>query len=514
MRLDGNIFGYIVLLIIGISIGILIGFVYSIFKSRSMKAEANKKFRSLTASFEKEKNTSESILRELEVGILAYVDGRLVTANPSAKMLLGVKNIPATFPVFLREFGQDNGIQAAVVLQTTDITGHIAFPERVVHVRLTPARFLGGRSASWIIILQDITEQEREEKQRKEFVANVSHELKTPLTTISAYSETLLDWGLDGKSAKEVRDDISRIHDDAVRMDALVQNLLLLSAIDSRGIKPKMVQYDVVSVMRQVINRMQHQATEENVLLESSVLSLIPPVFGDPNALDRIITNLASNGIKYTDVKGYVSVSVQLINDYISLKFADNGMGVSKENLQRLFDRFFRVDATGSRKYGGTGLGLSIAKELVEIQGGTISVSSKLGIGTEFVVTIPKAEKTYRDVIMSLRDDVPRKEILYENAMTYLLNTSEELNIPVRDLRELTPAQEKEIFQYLLEIPSENGTPDYQIVPPSESLQARFEEQGNTTDKNQQERVRTREAMGSPKKASPKGQEQKSVSGK
>jgi len=464
----------LVLVVSGILIGLFLGFLYSFVKSNFSKTEADRKFNRILANFEQEKDTSETILRELEVGILAYGgDGKLITVNPSANAILKMEKVPQTLQGFLSQIGSDNGIQAALVLQTPNITGIVSINERTVRLRLTQTQLAPYHKPGWIIIIQDITEQEREEKQRKEFVANVSHELKTPLTTISAYSETLLDWGLEGKSMTDIRSDIVRIHDDANRMDNLVQNLLLLSSIDSRGIRAKMSQYDIVSVMRQVVSRMQVHAVEKQIQLESFVLSIIPPVYGDPSALDRILTNLVSNGIKYTDHRGFVSVSIQLTNDYISIKVTDNGMGVAKDNLQRLFDRFYRVDSTGSRKYGGTGLGLSIAKELTEIQGGTINVASVLGKGTEFVVTIPKAEKTYRETLAAIHADVPRHETVYENAETYLLSAAEEIDIPIHELSELEEDQIEDLLSYLLTMPKEEK--DYSIAAPSDLLPARFE---------------------------------------
>lgn len=464
-----------ILVFTGIIAGIFMGFLYSFARARFSRTEADRKLKRLVANFEQEKDASETILRELQVGILAYGgDGKILSENPSAHAILETEELPKTFQAFLTRYGNDNGIQAAYVLQTPNITGIVNVNERIVRLRLTQSQLAPYHKPSWIIIIQDITEQEREEKQRKDFVANVSHELKTPLTTISAYSETLLDWGLEGKPMPDIRTDIMRIHDDAERMSSLVQNLLLLSSIDSRGIRPKMAQYDIVSVMKSVVNRMQVQAVDKEIQLESSVLSIIPPVFGDASAIDRILTNLVSNGIKYTDLHGYVSVSVQLTNDYISLKVADNGMGVSKENLSRLFDRFYRVDSTGSRKYGGTGLGLSIAKELTELQGGTITVASVLGKGTEFVVTIPKAEKTYRETLTAIFDGSPRHEIVYENAQAYLAAASEEIDIPVHELSDLTSAQIEDLLSYLLAMPDESEL-EYSIASPADLLPARYE---------------------------------------
>ena len=471
------------LVIVGVLFGLILGSIYSSLKNRLSISRADRKLKNIVANFEQEKGASETILRELQVGIIAYGgDGRLISENPSAHAILDSENLPLTLQEFLVQYGNDNGIQAAFLLQTPNITGIANVKDRIVRLRLTQSQLaqLGAyRKPSWIIIIQDITEQEREEKQRKDFVANVSHELKTPLTTISGYSETLLDWGLEGMSAEEIKTYIHRIHDDAVRMDSLVQDLLLLSSIDSRGIRPRMGQYDIVSVMKQVVSRMQVQAVEKEIQLESSVLSIIQPVFGDASAIDRILTNLVSNGIKYTDLHGFVSVSIQLTNDYISLKVTDNGMGVAKDNLPRLFNRFYRVDSTGSRKYGGTGLGLSIAKELTEIQGGTISVASVIGKGTEFVVTIPKAEKTYREALTAVFDGSPRTEILYENACTYLQSAAEEIDLPIQSLGDLQSEEMEDLLSYLLTSPEESD-PEYAIVSPAETLQARYEAERRT----------------------------------
>lgn len=446
----------ILFLLIGVAIGLVWGIIYSRLRAKYFSNEADQKIRSIVEDFKKEKDTSETILRELQVGVLAYgADGRFITGNPSANALLGMREVPKTIQSFLNRYGKENGISLALMLQTTNVTGNVNVQDRIVRLRLTRAQLSMFRNPSWIIIIQDITEQEREEKQRKEFVANVSHELKTPLTTISAYSETLLDWGLEGKPLHDVKSDISRIHDDCERMDNLVQNLLLLSSIDSKGIRPRMIQYDVVSIMRQIVGRMNVQALEKDIQLQSSVLSIIPPVYGDANAIDRILTNLVSNAIKYTDKGGQVNVSVQLTNNYISLKIVDNGMGVAKDNLPRLFDRFYRVDSTGSRKYGGTGLGLSIAKELTELQGGTISVSSTFGKGTEFVVTIPKAETTYRETLAAILSDSPRSEILYENARQYLEHAAEEIELPIYGLENITEEQGEDLLSYLLITPED-----------------------------------------------------------
>ncbi|HHT76946.1 MAG TPA: cell wall metabolism sensor histidine kinase WalK [Clostridiaceae bacterium] len=454
-----NTYFWIALLaLVSILLVFILCVIYLRYKTGQFSEAADERIASIISDFKTEKSTSDTILRKLDVGVLAYgSDGKLISANPSTKILLGMDSMPRTFQSFLDAYGKDNGITLDLMLQSTDnVSGNISVADRIIKIQMTRSQFSSSESPGWIIIIQDITEQEREEKQRKEFVANVSHELKTPLTTISAYSETLLDWGLEGKSLHDIKSDVQRIHDDCERMDNLVQNLLLLSSIDSKGVRPRMVQYDIAALMKQVVSRFNLQADEKNITLSASVLSNMSPVYGDPTSFDRILTNLVSNAIKYTEVNGKVQVFVHATNNYISLKVSDNGMGVSKENLPRLFDRFYRVDATGSRKYGGTGLGLSIAKELTELQGGTISANSTLGKGTEFIITLPKAETTYREALDAILAGSPRTEILFENACQYLLSAADELDMQLYSLSQITKEQKDSLLHYLLADPEDD----------------------------------------------------------
>lgn len=456
--LNSTYFWIALIALFSILLVLILCVLYLRYKTRQFAVAADERIASIISDFKTEKSTSDTILRKLDVGVLAYgPDGKLISANPSAKNLLGTDNMPRTFQAFLEAYGKDNGITLDLMLQSTDnVSGNISVTDRIIKIQMARSQLSSSESPGWIIIIQDITEQEREEKQRKEFVANVSHELKTPLTTISAYSETLLDWGLEGKSMHDIKSDVQRIHDDCERMDNLVQNLLLLSSIDSKGVRPRMVQYDISALMKQVVSRFNLHAAEKNIALNSAVLSNISSVYGDPTAFDRILTNLVSNAIKYTEVNGQVQVFVHATKNYISLKVADNGMGVSKENLPRLFDRFYRVDATGSRKYGGTGLGLSIAKELTELQGGTITASSSLGKGTEFVVTLPKAETTYREALDAILAGSPRTEILFENACQYLLAAADELDMQLYSLLQISKEQKESLLHYLLAEPDED----------------------------------------------------------
>lgn len=380
-----------------------VSFLVCGFVHKRIRARKEAEMSDVITQFIEERNKSEIILSDLDIGVLGYSsDGVLINHNPAARKMLANEAPPAKLVDFLEKYGTDNGIQAAMLLGNDSVTGNLQLQDKVIRIRLKESRFDEGRRAGTIIVIQDISDQEREERQRKEFVANVSHELKTPLTTIKTYSESLLDWGLEEKSADSIRKDIWRIHDDSLRMGRLVEDLLLLSSIDSRGIRIRMEQLDIVSLIRQNVDRMQMQAQDKEIELSCMTVSQIPPVFVDRTAIERVITNLLSNAIKYTDRSGVIKVFIGMLVDDIYIKVSDTGFGIEEEHLPHIFNRFYRVDMTGSRMYGGTGLGLSIAKELAELHHGKVQVQSILGKGTEFTVMIPSARKIFSDTIEAL----------------------------------------------------------------------------------------------------------------
>ncbi len=371
--------------------------------------------------FKEERSKSEAILKDLDIGILAYTsDGRLMNANDEVKAIFEPQPIPESLEAFIETYGQTNGLKASILLGREEITVQLAINDRILRVSLKASRFGQGRHAGTIIVLQDITAQERLEKQRKDFVANVSHELKTPLTTIKTYSESLLDWGLDEKSKDAIRKDIMRMYEDALRMEHLVADLLLLSSIDSKGIRVRMEQQDLAGLARLTADRLMHQAQEKNISLESFAVASIPPIYADRSSIERILVNLISNAIKYTDRNGSVKVYIGHLIDDVYVKVVDTGFGIEKEHLPHIFNRFYRVDMTGSRMFGGTGLGLSIARELSEIHGGKIAVDSTLGKGTEFSVILPSAQKVFRDTLTALRDEQNQPDILHQSALNDL----------------------------------------------------------------------------------------------
>lgn len=419
--------------------------------TRRYRRETDQRLASMVTQFVDERAKSETILLDLDLGVIAYGrDGVLINANPAARKMLASRPIPEKFNAFISEYGRENGMQAALLLGSEKLSGTVLIQDRVIRLRVKLSHFIDDRASSFLVVLTDITEQENEEKQRKEFVANVSHELKTPLTTIKTYSESLLDWGLSEKNSDGIRKDIWRIHDDSLRMERLVEDLLLLSSIDSKGIRVRMEILDFAFLARQAVDRLQHQAQEKNIALSCITLSKIPPVFADRTAMERVLTNLVGNAIKYTDRNGQVKVYLSFLIDDVYAKVSDTGFGIEKDHMPRIFNRFYRVDMTGSRMYGGTGLGLSIAKELVELHNGKINVSSVLGKGTEFTVMIPAARKVFHDALESFRTGTSPVGSMHRSAVQELQQAARDFGFPAVQLGELTTDDTDALLSHVL----------------------------------------------------------------
>lgn len=393
----------------------------------------------------------EAILADLDIGIVAYgTDGRHLFFNPAVTDMLDIQDPPADLNTFLTTYCEENGIMARLLLGKTEATGILNAAKRVIRITARESRLEDKRKVATIFILQDITQQELQEEKRKEFVANVSHELKTPLTTIITYSESLIDWGLEEKTPEGIRNDVKRMHDDALRMQSLVTDLLLLSSIDSRGLRIRMEQLDLSYLVRQAVDRLKVQAEEKDITLTCTSVAIIPPVFGDRASVDRIISNLVLNAIKYSGRNTEVKVYMGLVHDEAYVKITDEGYGIDEKHLDRIFNRFYRVDMTGSRAYGGTGLGLPIVKELVDMHGGQISVKSAVAIGSTFTVMFPLARTLYNKTIGSLENHVPIKTPLAIAAANDLKRLANEAGILFEDWKDVDAdrfAQIKQLMQ-------------------------------------------------------------------
>ena len=239
-----------------------------------------------------------------------------------------------------------------------------------------------------IVVIQDVTEQEKLEIMRKEFVANVSHELKTPITSIRGYSETLLDSSddIDRETAKKF---LGVINEEAERMSRLVSDLLKLSKMDLKNDSENRTNFDVVKLARQCVDKIYIEADkkhQEMVLFNDSDETI--KAFANESDIEQVILNILSNAIKYTPENGKIGIKIEKITDGAEITVKDNGIGIPKEDLPRVFERFYRVDKARSRDMGGTGLGLAIAKTMVESNGGTITIDSEQNVGTEVKIIL------------------------------------------------------------------------------------------------------------------------------
>ena len=237
------------------------------------------------------------------------------------------------------------------------------------------------------IIIQDITEIRKLERIRKDFVANVSHEIKTPLTSIKGFVETLKDGVAEDENVRNKFLDIIDI--EANRLNSLVEDLLLLSEIENKiNIKNK-VMIDTNKSISEILQVMEEIAKNKNIEIINRINNNLPKIHGNNGWFKQMMINLIDNSIKYTPSGGKVTITAYNTSRKLFIKISDTGIGIDKKHLSRLFERFYRVDKARTRQVGGTGLGLAIVKHIVLAFGGNINIKSEVNKGTEFLITIP-----------------------------------------------------------------------------------------------------------------------------
>jgi len=325
---------------------------------------------------------------------------RLLFANASANRLFGLDqaSVGRLVPELIRSPQVQEAVEATLTLASPDAyQGELSFPVRDLTTRA--ARFLsvrgnplpGDPSPGAVFVFHDVTELRRLERMRQDFVANASHELKTPLASIKAYTETLLDWALHDDTVNHRF--LERIDEQVERLNQLILDLLSLARIESGQEMFEHQPLPLVPVLGACVeaHRGRAQAKALDLAYEPAGLDLDTLVLADEEALRQIFDNLIDNAIKYTPESGSVSVSCFVDHNEVSIEVADTGIGIPRDDLPRIFERFYRVDKARSRELGGTGLGLSIVKHLVQSIGGQIDVASRVGSGSKFTVHLPRA---------------------------------------------------------------------------------------------------------------------------
>jgi two-component system phosphate regulon sensor histidine kinase PhoR len=239
-----------------------------------------------------------------------------------------------------------------------------------------------------VLVISDVTESARYQELRKEFVANVSHELRTPLTMIRGYLETLEDGAI--RDPEKGPEFLGIITKHARLLSNLVDNLLDLSRLEGQGLG-KRVRVDLAALVERVVDLRRPSAEKKGQGLDAIVAPDVPDVLGDADYLERAVSNLVDNAVKYTPEGGSIRITASRRGAQVAVQVSDDGIGIPESDLPRIFERFYRVDKSRSRDMGGTGLGLAIVKHVIQSHGGTIEVESALGKGSTFRVLLPPA---------------------------------------------------------------------------------------------------------------------------
>lgn len=324
----------------------------------------------------------ESIFNSMDSGVVAVDnENNVISINPAAELLLGIKK--SIVGEKLTDYVSDHEINGFLMdSEEEDKEITILHPiER--NIKIKKSEMIDKKiNLGKVISFQDITDMKRVELMRSQFVANVSHELKTPLTSIKGFAETLRI--VDDSATREKFLDI--IDKEAERLTRLINDILVLSNIES-NLVADVEEFRPGIVIEETLNIVRKTARNRNVSVEFEDNSS-ECILGDRDKFYQLVLNLIENAVKYSKEKeGYVKISSHNDGGYYHLKIQDNGIGIPDEDISRIFERFYRVDK--SRKKGGTGLGLAIVKHIVKIFNGEINVKSKLGEGTTFEVKIP-----------------------------------------------------------------------------------------------------------------------------
>ena len=336
----------------------------------------------------RQKKQMETILLHMTDGIIAAnTEGKIIHINPAAKDLLNVKEGTKLFDDVFKPLNIDINLEKVIYLENwTSSEKKVNIEDKTINLFFAPYKNENDRPDGVIVVIQDITEHEKLNSMRKQFVADVSHELKTPITSILGYAETITENELDEETNKKF---LSRISKEAERMANLVSDLLTLSRYDTAKIKADKTEFDLGELVKDTFEGLVFELEKKSQEGECFVTANVPYVYADRSGIQRVVLNILTNAIKYTPEGGSIKVYVGFVYNDAYIKIIDTGIGIPESDLARIFERFYRVDKARTREMGGTGLGLSIAKEILDQNNSRIDIKSEVGKGTEVVIRIP-----------------------------------------------------------------------------------------------------------------------------
>jgi two-component system, OmpR family, phosphate regulon sensor histidine kinase PhoR len=339
-----------------------------------------------------ERNRSSAILGSMIEGVAVISgDEHIIFANRAFSRILGLEDVSEIEGRPLLEVARQSDLLAAIKMAlggqqqvTSEIVVGTVRP-RSFAVTAAPVQASSHRGA--VLVLHEITDLRRLERVRQDFVANVSHEFRTPLTAIQGFAETLLSGALDDPANRRRFVEIIREH--AMRLARLTEDLLKLSRIEAGQLKLDFRPVSVTQLIESCVETAQLKAAPRKLALQVQLPEQLPLARGDANTLQEVLQNLLDNALQYTPAGGIIEVSASCSNGRVVVTVADTGIGIPQAEQERIFERFYRVDAARSREAGGTGLGLSIARHIVEAHGGRLWVESAVGEGSRFHFSIP-----------------------------------------------------------------------------------------------------------------------------
>ncbi len=356
------------------------------------------------SQMENEKNKLEAVLRHMADALIAIdLAGNITHLNQAALEILGLpedlysegeQQLP--YNDLISTINKDLRLEKLIENCKEEAANDVfEYGGRTFAVRYDKYQDESGEDIGILMIIQDITERQKLENMQMDFVANVSHELKTPLTTIKSYTETMLDGMVEDPTMQ--KQFLGIIDTEADRMNRLVKELLQLSRMENQQEQWSMKELNIISLLQNAVTKVELTASAKkqqlNILFNTEERL---PVVADRDKIEQVVLNILSNSIKYTQEGGRIDVDALRRDKTIYIIVSDNGIGIPEEELGRVFERFFRVDKARSRAMGGTGLGLSISKQIVDEHGGNIEIESKEGRGTKVTISLPLAASAIR----------------------------------------------------------------------------------------------------------------------
>ena len=327
---------------------------------------------------------NNSVFLHMTDGIIAFDrNGVVILINPAAKQMMNISPQDTTFEDI---FGRLHiNLEKIIYLENwTNTEERINIDDRFLNVYFAPFKKDNDKTVGVIAVLQDITEHVKLDNMRKEFIADVSHELKTPITSIMGYADTLLEEEYDKETQSKF---LNVIASEARRMAKLVTDLLTLSKNDNNRNVVKKEQFDLGELVKKCQDKLAIEIKRKNHNVNCFVTADVPLVYADKDDIERVILNILTNSIKYTKDNGEIKIYVGFVYNDAYIKIFDNGIGIPKEHQERIFERFYRVDKSRSKETGGTGLGLAIVKHIAQVHNASLEVISEEGQGTKILVT-------------------------------------------------------------------------------------------------------------------------------